>query len=191
MKDAVTSRKPKGAKADASPRTSAADEPVVIGVPHRRLGRTLRELRQETGLPIATAAKAVRMSPSALQRLEAGEATKIEDEKLTKLCRLYKAMDKLPDLKTLAAQRKEQSWWDENTDMLAPSFKVYLGLEAEANHLTVYRPDIVSSLFQTDEYAQVLDRSFFPADDTDQEQRNAVRRRRQNLITRSLAPIEV
>ncbi|MBF6141310.1 helix-turn-helix domain-containing protein [Nocardia farcinica] len=155
------------------------DGPVVTGVPHRQLGRILREMRSETGLSILTAAKAVGMGSGSLQRLECGQASKIHDAKLVKLCRLYQGMDRLEELKTLAAQRREQSWWDERTDMLAPSFKVYLGLEAAAERLTVYRPDIISSLFQTQEYAEVLDRIYFHDDSPgERAQRMEVRRKR-------------
>ncbi|MBF6264677.1 helix-turn-helix domain-containing protein [Nocardia farcinica] len=168
------------------------DGPVVTGVPHRQLGRILREMRSETGLSILTAAKAVGMGSGSLQRLECGQASKIHDAKLVKLCRLYQGMDRLEELKTLAAQRREQSWWDERTDMLAPSFKVYLGLEAAAERLTVYRPDIISSLFQTQEYAEVLDRIYFHDDSPgERAQRMEVRRKRLGLINRSLSPLEV
>ncbi|MEU0504352.1 helix-turn-helix transcriptional regulator [Nocardia sp. NPDC005998] len=178
----------------ASPKSTSSppDEPIVSGVPHRQLGRILREMRSETGLSILIASRAVGMGSGSLQRLESGQASKIDDAKLTKLCRLYQGMDRLDELKTLAAQRREQSWWDERTDMLAPSFRVYLGLEAAAERLTVYRPDIVSSLFQTHEYAEVLDRIYFRDDLADERrQRMEVRRKRLNLINRTMSPLEV
>lgn len=175
-----------------TPRANGGEGPLVAGVPHRQLGRILREMRSETGLSILIAAKAVGMGSGSLQRLESGQAAKIDDAKLGKLCRLYQRLDRLDELKTLAAQRREQSWWDERTDMLAPSFKVYLGLEAAAERLTVYRPDIISSLFQTHEYAEVLDRTYFHDDIAEERaQRMEVRRKRLGLIHRSLSPLEV
>lgn len=168
------------------------NESPTSGVPHRQLGRILREMRAESGLSILMASKAIGRGSGTLQRLETGNASKIDDADIENLCRLYQRTEKTAELKALAAQRREQSWWDERTDMLAPSFKVYLGLEASAERLTVYRPDIVSSLFQTQEYAEVLDRIYFRDDDADErDQRMEIRRRRLNLITRTMSPLEV
>ncbi|MEV4123651.1 helix-turn-helix transcriptional regulator [Nocardia sp. NPDC049707] len=190
MDEPLSSGSNDNANAASSP--NSPDETVVNGVPHRQLGRILREMRSETGLSILIASKAVGMGSGSLQRLESAKASKIDDAKLTKLCRLYQRMDRLDELKTLAAQRREQSWWDERTDMLAPSFKVYLGLEAAAERLTVYRPDIISSLFQTQEYAEVLDRIYFRDDSPEERaQRMEVRRKRLHLIHRSVSPVEV
>lgn len=194
MNDPLTRETIEDQDSAASPKSIAvpSEEPIAAGVPHRQLGRILREMRSETGLSILIASKAVGMGSGSLQRLESGQASKIDDAKLAKLCRLYQRLDRLDELKTLAAQRREQSWWDERTDLLAPSFKVYLGLEAAAEQLTVYRPDIVSSLFQTNEYAEVLDRIYFRDDSADERNhRMDVRRKRLNLINRTMSPLRV
>ncbi len=192
MKEPLT-RQGAARKGSSSSPSSGPAESDPVGVPHRQLGQMLREFRTERGISILDAARFVGMGSSTLQRLERGEGARtIDERRLSKLCQLYDRSDRLEELKTLAAQRREQSWWDERTDEFAPSFKVYLGLESGAERLTVYRPDIISSLFQTQDYAEVLDRTYFPDDEAaDRERRMQLLRRRQHLITRSLAPIEV
>ncbi|MFE9575337.1 helix-turn-helix domain-containing protein [Nocardia sp. NPDC006044] len=163
-------------------------------MPHRQLGRQLRDMRQEAGLSIAMAAKAIGRGAGTLQRLETGSANVIHDKDIENLCKLYQRPEKLASLKTLAAQRREQSWWDQDTnDQFAPSFSAYLGLEAVAQRLTIYRPDTVPGLLQIGEYVEALDRRYFGEDDLpeDRERRMQVRRSRQTLITRSVHPLEV
>ncbi|WP_245562375.1 helix-turn-helix domain-containing protein [Nocardia araoensis] len=172
--------------------TSSSSMARTPGVPHRQLGRVLRAMRLESGLSILMAAKAIGRGSGTLQRLETGTANKISDSDIDSLCRLYRQPERASELKALAAQRMEQSWWDEYTDQVAPSFGVYLGLESAAESVTIYRPDIVSGLFQTREYAEALDRLYFVEDlPEERERRLRVRRERQNLILRTVAPLQV
>ncbi|WP_328408945.1 helix-turn-helix domain-containing protein [Nocardia sp. NBC_00403] len=177
------------AQRKAAPTSSTPQTP---GVPHRQLGRVLRAMRLESGLSILMAAKAIGRGTGTLQRLETGHANKIADADIVNLCRLYQQPGRVDELKALAAQRMEQSWWDEYTDQFAPSFGVYLGLESAAEAVTIYRPDIVSGLFQIREYAEALDRLYFTDDLTEErERRMRVRRERQNLIMRPVSPLHV
>jgi transcriptional regulator with XRE-family HTH domain len=165
---------------------------VTVGVPHRQLGRYLRDMRQVYGLSIRNAAKAIGRGDGTLQRLETGGAAVVHDTDLELLCELYERRDMVSVLKALAAQGREPNWWHEYGDVIPEAFNLYVGLEAAAERLSVYRPDMISGLFQTVDYARTLDRMYFTGDSPDDlERRIRVRRERQHLITRKLSPVEV
>ncbi len=161
------------------------------GVPHRSLGRCLRGMRQEAGLSIEVAARAIGRGAGTLHRLETGAPNVVvRDEDLRRLCKLYQRVDMLPVLKSLAAQGKTPAWLDEFSDQVHPTFNAYLQMETAASRLTGYRPDLLPGLFQIPEYARALDRTYFPMDTAEEiERRVRIRRNRQRLITRDVAPM--
>ncbi|WP_281202045.1 helix-turn-helix domain-containing protein [Nocardia harenae] len=161
------------------------------GVPHRSLGRCLRGMRQEAGLSIEVAARAIGRGAGTLHRLETGAPNVVvRDADLRRLCQLYQRVDMLPVLKSLAAQGRTPSWLDEFPDQVNPTFNAYIQMESAAAHLTFYRPDMVPGLFQIPDYARALDRAYFSGDTAEEiERRVRVRRNRQALITREFAPL--
>ncbi|MBF6357176.1 helix-turn-helix domain-containing protein [Nocardia higoensis] len=175
----------------ADVRQLRADIRGTGGVPHRSLGRCLRGMRQESGLSIEVAARAIGRGAGTLHRLETGAPNVVvREEDLRRLCKLYQRVDMLPVLKSLAAQGRTPSWLDEFPDQVNPTFNAYIQMEAAASRITVYRPDMVPGLFQTPDYARALDRVYFSTDTVDEiERRVRVRRNRQTLITRDLAPL--
>ncbi len=175
----------------ADVRQLRADIRGTGGVPHRSLGRCLRGMRQESGLSIEVAARAIGRGAGTLHRLETGAPNVVvREEDLRRLCKLYQRVDMLPVLKSLAAQGRTPSWLDEFPDQVNPTFNAYIQMEAAAAHLTFYRPDMVPGLFQIPDYARALDRAYFPMDTAEEiERRVRVRRNRQALITRDFAPV--
>ncbi|MEV5388896.1 helix-turn-helix domain-containing protein [Nocardia farcinica] len=169
----------------------AADVRGTAGVPHRSLGRCLRGMRQEAGLSIEVAARAIGRGVGTLHRLETGAPNVVvREEDLRRLCRLYRQVEMLPVLKSLAAQGKSPSWLDEFPDQVNPTFNAYIQMEAAAAQLTFYRPDMVPGLFQIPNYARALDRLYFPTDTPEElERRVRVRRNRQALIMRDYKPL--
>ncbi|GAB0103831.1 helix-turn-helix transcriptional regulator [Nocardia sp. JMUB6875] len=158
-------------------------------LPRRQLGRYLRELRQQCGLSIVQAAKLAERSSGSLQRLETGATERIQLRDIEELCRIYDAPDYLGPLKGLAQQANVKSWWHEYGDLIPAGFNVYVGLESAAERLTIYRPDMVSGLFQTPEYARSLDHTYFTYESpTEVERRVQLRMRRQSLILRKRKP---
>lgn len=166
-------------------------------IPRRQLGRYLRDLRLEAGYSIANAARLIERGAGTLQRLEKGEAGRIRTLDIQALCQLYGAMDKLPMLLALAraveANEGEGLWWHEySSDAIRADFELYVSLEASASKLTVFRPDIISGLFQTPSYARALDMQFYPDATPEQlEQLVSVRTNRQRTITRRRNPVPV
>ncbi|WP_245568797.1 helix-turn-helix domain-containing protein [Nocardia concava] len=158
-------------------------------LPRRQLGRYLRELRQQCGLSIVQAAKLAERSSGSLQRLETGATERIQLRDIEELCRIYDAPDYVEPLKGLAQQANVKSWWHEYGDLIPAGFNVYVGLESAAERLTIYRPDMVSGLFQTPEYARSLDHTYFTHESpTEVERRVQLRMRRQSLILRKRKP---
>ena len=134
-------------------------------LPRRRLGRLLRDLRQQMGLTLDDAAKLIERSASTLQRLETGQADKIRLIEIRELCKLYDADEKTTaGLLGLAQQASVTSWWHRYGDLIPKDFDVCLGLEAAARRLTAYAPDIALGILQTPTYAEVLIRDTFPHD---------------------------
>ncbi|MEV6102718.1 helix-turn-helix transcriptional regulator [Nocardia sp. NPDC051981] len=158
-------------------------------LPRRQLGRYLRELRQQCGLSIVQAARLAECGSGSLQRLETGATGRIQLHDLEQLCRIYDAPEYLEPLKGLAQQANVKSWWHEYGDLIPAGFNVYVGLESAADQLTIYRPDMVSGLFQTPDYARALDRTYFSQEPPDEvERRVQLRIRRQSLIMRKRKP---
>ncbi|UAK30498.1 Scr1 family TA system antitoxin-like transcriptional regulator [Nocardia asteroides] len=115
----------------------------------------LRGMRQEAGLSIEVASRAIGCGAGTLHRLETGAPNVIvRDEDLRRLCRLYQRVDMLPVLKSLAAQGRTPSWLDEFPDQVNPTFNAYIQMEAAASRISVYRPDMVPGLFQVPDYAR-------------------------------------
>ncbi|MBH0778736.1 helix-turn-helix domain-containing protein [Nocardia bovistercoris] len=169
----------------------AAGSGAASSIPHRSLGRALRAMRHEAGLSIETSARAIKRGAGTLHRMETGAPNVVvRDEDLAKLCKLYQRMDMLDVLKSLAAQGRTPSWLDEFPDQVEPTFDAYLQMESAATRLAIYRPDMISGLFQTPDYARALDRIYFPGDSPeDIERRVRVRQRRQARLTRELSPL--
>ncbi|MEV0360103.1 helix-turn-helix transcriptional regulator [Nocardia sp. NPDC050697] len=165
-------------------------------IPRRQLGRYLRDLRQEAGLSIQNASRLIERGAGTLQRLEKGEAGRIRQLDIQALCQVYDAQDKLPGLlelaKVAASDDGDGLWWYEYGDTIRADFELYVSLESSAAKLTVYRPDIISGLFQTPAYARALDATYYPDDSEDElSQRVGIRLNRQRIITRKRGPVQV
>ncbi|MGW6120456.1 helix-turn-helix domain-containing protein [Nocardia sp. NPDC055165] len=165
-------------------------------IPRRQLGRQLRDMRLEAGMSIPNAARLIERGTSTLQRLEKGEAGRIRLLDVQALCQLYERDAQLPALlelaKVAASNDGEGMWWHEYSEAIRADFELYVSLEAAASKLTVFRPDLISGLFQTRSYARVLDGRFYP-NATEEEflQWFTIRLNRQRIITRRRNPVEV
>ncbi|MBY8863321.1 helix-turn-helix domain-containing protein [Nocardia sp. CA2R105] len=157
----------------------------------RQLGKYLREGRQERGLTLHQAADMIQRSASTLQRIEKGTVAKLREVDLDALCEIYDFdTGHTAAMKGLAAQGNEQSWWYEYGDLMPENFDFFVGLEASAQRLTSYEPELVPGLLQTPAYASTLIRSVYPDDSAEGHTRRVqLRMRRQTRITRKTQPI--
>ncbi len=166
-------------------------------LPRRRLGRRLRELRLQAGLSIVDAARLIERGSGTLQRLEKGETPRIRLLDIQALCQIYDVPEELEDLLELAkvaagSDGENGLWWHEYGEMIRADFELYVGLEASASDLTMYRSEIIPGLFQVPAYARALDAAYFPgATSEDLDQRVNVRLNRQRLVTRKRNPLRV
>ncbi|WP_169811488.1 helix-turn-helix domain-containing protein [Nocardia harenae] len=166
-------------------------------IPRRQLGRYLRDLRQEAGYSIANAARLIERGTGTLQRLEKGQAGRIRTLDIQALCQLYGVPEKLPMLLELAREADSNAgdgglWWQEYSDAIRADFELYVSLESSASKLTIFRPDIISRLFQTNGYARALDDLFEPGAGAEQvAHRASVRANRQRIVTRKQNPVQV
>lgn len=165
-------------------------------VPRRQLGRHLREMRHAAGLSLAEAARHMGCGTGTIQRLETGYPGRIRLDLITGLCELYDELgqqDLLLGLaKEAAAEARNGGWWHEYGELIPAGFELYVGLESVASTLTVYRPDMVSGLFQNGSYARALDAIYFPENTPEElDRRVRVRLGRQKIITRKRNPVAV
>ncbi len=154
-------------------------------VPRRQLGRYLRQLREDARITVKRAAEELEWSAPKIWRIEGG-TTSMRALDVEAMCRLYGATpDRTAALMELARETKSKGWWHSYSDVIAPSFELYVGLESAANRLRQYEPELIPGLLQTEAYAtevfRTRDRNL--ADD-EVRRRVAVRRERQELLTR-------
>ncbi|MEV6338940.1 helix-turn-helix transcriptional regulator [Nocardia vinacea] len=156
----------------------------------RQLGKYLRDGREGCGFTLAQAAALIERSGSTLQRIEKGTVAQLREVDLAALCTIYGFdPDHTAAMKGLAAQGNELSWWFEYGDVMPRNFDFFVGLEASAQRLTTYEPELVPGLLQTPPYASVLIRSGYPDDDAEEHARRVqLRMRRQSRITRKYNP---
>lgn len=132
----------------------------------------------------------LQLSVSTLSRIERG-LTGVRVPDVEALCRIYGIDDSetVAGLVGLARQSAGKSWWQAFDDVMSRNFDLYVGFESSAKKLTIYRPDMLSGLFQTPDYARALDRIYLPdVSDEARDRRIQLKKKRQALITRKTKP---
>lgn len=162
-------------------------------LPRRQLGRYLREAREAVNMNLEDVAPILQVSVSTLSRAERG-LTGIRVPDVEALCRIYGIDDPgvVAGLVSLAKQAAGKSWWRAFDDVMSGNFDLYVGLESSAKQLTIYRPDMLSGLFQTPDYARTLDQIYLPDVTAEAQDRHIqLKAKRQALITRKTKPAKV
>ncbi|WP_280457714.1 helix-turn-helix domain-containing protein [Nocardia carnea] len=162
-------------------------------LPRRQLGRYLREAREAVNMNLEDVAPILQVSVSTLSRAERG-LTGIRVPDVEALCRIYGIDDPgvVAGLVSLAKQAAGKSWWRAFDDVMSGNFDLYVGLESSAKQLTIYRPDMLSGLFQTPDYARTLDQIYLPDVTAEAQDRHIqLKTKRQALITRKTKPASV
>lgn len=161
-------------------------------VPRRQLGRHLRELRHRQRLTVRVAAEQLEWSETKIWRIETGQ-TAMRSFDVEAMCRIYGAPAELTGaLMGLAKETKARGWWHAYGDVIPEGFDVYIGLEEAASDLSWYESELVTGLFQTEDYARTLIRADNPGvDDEEIDRRVHLRMARQVLVTRLTAAPEL
>lgn len=154
-------------------------------VRRRRLAAELRRLRgTQTG---AAVARALGWSPAKVSRYELAQ-TNFPPDEVEKLLDFYRVAEpRRSQLLTLAAEAGQRGWWEEYSDVLAPEFMEFIGLEAEADWMGHWQVGVIPGLLQTEEYARELNigyRGVIPTPPGVLERLVRVRMIRQELLSR-------
>lgn len=180
------------------------EDDAGAAIARRRIGRILTELRERSRrsgdkqLTLEEAARAVELARPTMWRIENGrDGVQLKNLYINALCDLYGAPEDIrEELLVLAVTSRRRGWFHPYSDVLAPNFDVYVGLEAAARDITAYESDRVHGLMQTDDYAREMLRIPGPggktrdADEIDR--RLQVRLRRQAILTRTTpAPVRL
>ncbi|MFF1720734.1 helix-turn-helix domain-containing protein [Streptomyces sviceus] len=166
--------------------TGGTSAPTVLRM---ILGRRLQERRQGAGASLEDAAKALRVTPLTIRRLEKAEVA-LKPLYVEKLLDTYGAdRQEIDEFVALAERANEPGWWHTYRDVLPNWFSAYVSLEAGARTLRTYEPHYVTGLLQTHAYARGVLRGGFPNEaDEDLGRRVDLRLRRQNLLAGPDAP---
>lgn len=127
----------------------------------RRLGLSLRTLRQRSGLNLPDAVKLLGLSgPSALSKTENGKQ-RVPAVSLGKSFQVYEVRDerRIQEIRQLAAQAsssRRTNLFDQYRDAVRDPFADYLELEELALHAEWYAAQLIPGLLQTPEYAYAV-----------------------------------
>jgi transcriptional regulator with XRE-family HTH domain len=126
------------------------------------LGAHLRERREQLGLTATSVGKTTGIGGSNLSAIEAGKR-RLTAAKLSDLATLYGLpADELDELDAVRVQADERGWWHDYSHLYSEEFLRFLGLEAGAERIREYAPDIVPGLLQTSDYARAMIRAGGP-----------------------------
>lgn len=153
------------------------------------LGRRLQDMRQQAGASLEDAARALRVKPLTIRRLEKAEVA-LKPLYVEKLLETYGAgRQEIDEFVAMAERANEPGWWHAYRDVLPNWFTAYVSLETGAKTLRTYEPHYVTGLLQTPAYARGVLRGGIPnGSDEELERRVDLRLRRQGLLEKPDAP---
>ncbi|WNI29556.1 helix-turn-helix transcriptional regulator [Streptomyces sp. ITFR-6] len=153
------------------------------------LGRRLQDIRLAAGASLEDAAKALRVTPLTIRRLEKAEVA-LKPLYVEKLLETFGAdRQEIDEFVDLAEQANEPGWWHSYRDAVPSWFTAYVSLETGAQTLRTYEPQYVTGLLQTHDYARAVLRGGLPnGSDEELTRRVELRLRRQSLLEREDAP---
>lgn len=148
----------------------------------------LKEARENAGISLAAAVKAIEKTPGTLSRVETGKIA-IRVIEVRALCGLYGTDAETTEIMTELATRTRapmKGWWEEYGEV--PEYLgLYVAMEAEARRIDAYQPDLVPGLLQTEDYAHAMIRE--GTDDPDEIERLVrLRLDRQAVLSRQIDP---
>ncbi|HEX4723544.1 MAG TPA: helix-turn-helix transcriptional regulator [Pseudonocardiaceae bacterium] len=130
------------------------DDELVPGslVRRWRLGKQLRELREQANKTMDEAAVYIGVRRPTISRIENGRHS-ILPKNVKFLCQLYEVGPPLVDMLIRQAEESaERGWWLSYSDTMPDWFETYVGFEADAREVWTYESEQVPGLLQTEEY---------------------------------------
>lgn len=156
----------------------------------RKLGRRLRQIREERNLNLQKAARLLNRTPSSLSKLETGKRG-IRRPALENMLDRYGFTD--PDereaLFALARDAAKKGWWDRYEGKVSQSTLDYISLETDASLIRSFQLHLIPGLLQNEDYARAVVASTVSLNGPpDIERLTALRMRRQGVLRKSGAP---
>ncbi|MFJ3821995.1 helix-turn-helix domain-containing protein [Streptomyces nodosus] len=154
------------------------------------LGRRLQELREAAGLRREEAARALRVAPATVRRMETAEVA-LKIPYVLMLLTTYGVSDEeTTAFVRLAEEANQPGWWQHYHDVLPDWFSLHVSLEGAARIIRSYEPHFVPGLLQTEDYARAVLQAgtVGQARPQDIERHVALRLARQQLLTGPDAP---
>jgi transcriptional regulator with XRE-family HTH domain len=158
-------------------------------VRRRQLGAMLKQLRRESGKTIKDAAAWLGMGESNVSKIE-GAKQQIKAQTVRALCQLYDVdASKVDYLLKLTSEANQRGWWTAYRDTVPDWFRQFIGLEADAEILWEYQPELIPGLLQTSSYVRAITVAANPgATESDLEQSVKLRQERQERIDGAQPP---
>ncbi|MFI9587850.1 helix-turn-helix domain-containing protein [Streptomyces sp. NPDC052236] len=131
------------------------NSPVVPTIRRRRLGSTLRRLRNEASLTLDEAAAAVGWKAPKLSKIE-NAAQSIRPADVSRLLQTYGMKDSevFSALESLARDANKRGWWQTYHGVVFLPYADYISLETDAEQICEWSPLLVPGLLQTAAYAR-------------------------------------
>ena len=88
----------------------------------------------------------------------------------------------------MVRQARSKGWWSQYSDVVGEGMETLLSLEDEATDISIYETNLVTGLFQTRDYAQVLMDAWKDVPLDDVRRRLDLRMERQHILLRTSPP---
>ncbi|MEH0548150.1 helix-turn-helix transcriptional regulator [Streptomyces sp. B21-105] len=120
------------------------------------LGRRLQELREAASLSRDEAARALRVAPATVRRMETADVA-LKVPYVQVLLEEYGVpRDEAEAFVSLTEEANRPGWWQRYHDVLPEWFSLYVSLEGAARLIRSYEPHFVPGLLQTQAYAAAV-----------------------------------
>ncbi|MCE0536056.1 helix-turn-helix domain-containing protein [Kineosporia rhizophila] len=159
----------------------------------RRLGATLRRLRNGANLSLDEAAARMGWKAPKMSKIE-NATLGIRAPDVKRLLDVYEVEDEtvLPALENLARDAGKRGWWQTYSGVMSQSYADYIALESDASRIRQWS-GLIPGLLQTGAYAREVITATNDAGITADEVNGLVevRQARQAVLTRPGAPLEL
>lgn len=155
------------------------------------LGKRLQDLREQAGISLEEAGRALDVTHATIRRMEKAEVG-LKIPYVEKLLVTYgiTSPEEIGGFLALAREANRPGWWHGFRDVLPDWFSAFVSLEGEAAVIRAYEPAYVPGLLQTADYARATLRAGLPhAAPEEIDRLLTLRTERQALVTRADAPL--
>lgn len=169
------------------------NSPVVPTVRRRRLGTTLRRLRNAAGLTLEEAATTMGWNGPKLSKIE-NAAQSIRPGDVAALLKIYGVTDpeERTALENLARDAGKKGWWQTYSGVVTPTYADYISLESDADSVREFSPLLIPGLLQTAAYArETIAANAITRTPQEVAALAEVRQARQAVLTRPSGPLKI